>query len=105
MQRPHGRTVTCEKPLDNFVGVREHTCARVCSTGVGGGLGEKTLLVINPAFASEESKFPGEVLSETIARVSGGGLIKLVRTDDRRHVPPSSKEMDSIIKGIEKSFV
>jgi hypothetical protein len=39
-----------------------------------------------------------------IARAIGGKLIKLYRPGSRKHVPPSSKELAVILKGIEDSL-
>jgi Mg-chelatase subunit ChlD len=63
-----------------------------------------TLLVINPAFTTETAKYPGELLSKKISQASGGRLIKLYRPKHRRHVPPSKKEIDHILKGVEDSL-
>ena len=63
-----------------------------------------TLLVINPAFESEEGTLPGERLSRTLAQVSGGRLIKLHRHRDRRYLPPSNREIETILKGVEDTF-
>ena len=62
------------------------------------------LLVINPAFIENEAELPGEILSESIARLSGGRLIKLHREKERRHANLSSQEIEIIIKGIEDSL-
>ena len=62
------------------------------------------LLVINPAFIGEKAELSGEILSEHLARVSGGRLIKLHREKERRHANLSIKEVEIIIKGIEDSL-
>lgn len=63
-----------------------------------------TLLLINPSFQTPEATLPGEVLSDRIVQASGGKLIKLIRPPDRRHLPPSTSEMDRILRGIETSM-
>jgi len=63
------------------------------------------LLVINPAFFSPEGKMPGEVLSRRICDEAGGKLLVLYRPRDKRDRAPSKKELDSIMRGIEASFL
>ena len=63
------------------------------------------LLLINPTFSSAEARFPGERLSIKIAEAAGGKLIKLFRPKDTRYSPPSRKELNIILQGIEESFV
>lgn len=63
-----------------------------------------TLLVINPAFQSEEGNLPGEILSKRIVEASGGKLIKLFRPKDYRELPLSKKEMEMILSDVEKSI-
>ncbi len=62
------------------------------------------LLVINPSFTGEEAELPGEILSESIAKAGGGGLIKLHRDKDSRYANLSTREIEIIIKGIEDSL-
>jgi len=66
--------------------------------------GNIMLLVINPAFESQEGKLPGEILSKNIVSASGGELIKLYRPKDQRYAKPSRKEIETIIKGVEDSL-
>ncbi|MCP4580729.1 MAG: VWA domain-containing protein [candidate division Zixibacteria bacterium] len=67
--------------------------------------GNTMLLVINPAFDPNESNLPGETLSENMAEVSGGKLIKLFRSKDERYAKPSRKEIEIIVKGVEESLL
>jgi Mg-chelatase subunit ChlD len=62
------------------------------------------LLVINPTFSSPEGVLPGEILSKRLAQASGGRLIKFFRPRDARHRPPSRRELDIILQGIEESL-
>jgi Mg-chelatase subunit ChlD len=62
------------------------------------------LLVINPAFTTEEGKLPGEILAQDLVKVSRGKLIKLCRGKDRMHTTPTQKEIQIILKGVEDSF-
>lgn len=66
--------------------------------------GNIMLLVINPAFESQEGKLPGEVLSRNMIEVSGGRLIRLCRTKEKRYAKPSRREIEIIMKGVEDSL-
>ena len=66
--------------------------------------GNIMLLLINPAFESQEARLPGEVLSKNMVEVSGGGLIRLCRTKDKRYAKPSRREIEIIMKGVEDSL-
>jgi len=68
------------------------------------------LLVINPSFENteEENLLPGERLSEMVAKVSGGKLIKLFvpkgYSAGEKLPSPSRHEIQTILKGIEETF-
>ncbi len=64
-----------------------------------------SLLVINPAFFSDDSQMPGEKLAQRICEESGGELIKFYRPRDQRDVLPSKKEIDKIVRSIEDSLI
>lgn len=63
-----------------------------------------TLLVINPMFEAEQAKYPGEILSETIAKTGSGKLIKLIRPQGKQDLPPSKDELHAILHDIESSL-
>ncbi len=67
------------------------------------------LLVINPCFMDEEAQYPGEKLSQMIADNSNGKLIKLITQKSALggtagYLPPTYKEIEKIVRGIEDTF-
>ena len=63
------------------------------------------LLIINPDFNSEEAVMPGEILATKLAKASRGKLIKLIRRRDEKGVPPSKKELQSVMQGIQDMVI